>query len=44
MGENHRTVSLALIKICIFVHFNTNIFIYINIDYAIKLLLQFLIL
>ena len=38
MGENHRTVSLALIKFSIIVHLNTNIFIYINIDYAKNLL------
>ena len=38
MGENHRTVPLALIKNSIFVHFKVKIFIYINIDYITKIL------
>ena len=41
MGENHRTVTLALIKFSIFENFNVKIFIYIKINYKIKHLLKF---
>ena len=41
MGENHRTVPLALIKFSIFKNFNAKIFIYIGISYKIKSLLNY---
>ena len=36
MGENHRTVPLALIKFSIFEDFNAKILIYFEISYKIK--------
>ena len=41
MGQNHRTVPLALIKISIFENFNVKIFIYIEISYKLKPLLKY---
>ena len=42
MGENHRTVPLALIKFFKIEDFNAHIFIYIENCYKIKSLLKFL--
>ena len=41
MGENHRTVPLALIKFSKFENFNAKIFIYIEITFKIKPLLKY---
>ena len=40
MGENHRTVPLALIKFSIFENFNAKIIIYIEINYKLTYLLK----
>ena len=42
MGENHRTVPLALIKFSKMENFNVKIFIYIEISYKVKSLLKYL--